>query len=115
MEDLIYYWIDIIWIPILYFGVHKKHRWWALGFVLSSMVLIRLQGEIMTFIGYEYGIINYLQSKVHTRLLAVSSLFYILYLLMAHFSPKTQGVVFMAASLSFFFMIFVVGSIVMVL
>tara|TARA_R110001592_G_scaffold3525_18_gene20023 strand:- start:8231 stop:8578 length:348 start_codon:yes stop_codon:yes gene_type:complete len=115
MESLIYYWIDVIWIPILFFGVHKKHRWWALGFVISTMILIRLQSEIMTHIGYEYGIIGYMTINVHTRLLAVSSFFYALYLLMAHFSSKTQGVVFMAASLSFFFMIFLIGSLVMLL
>ena len=115
MDGLIYYWIDIIWIPILFFGVHKKHRWWALGFVISSMILIRLQSEIMTYIGYEFGIMGFMEMNVHTRLLAVSSFFYTLFLLMAHFSSRTQGVVFMAASLSFFFMIFLVGFIFAVL
>lgn len=115
MFEIIYYWIDIIWLPVLFFGVHKRHRWWALGFGVSTMILIRLQSEIMTEIGYSTGIMPYLEMNVHTRLLMVTSFFYALYLLMAHFSPKTNGVVFMAASLSIFFMIFLVGSIVMVL
>ena len=115
MDDLLYYWIDVIWIPVLFFGVHKKHRWWALGFVISTMILIRLQSEIMISIGYEFGIVGYMTTNVYTRLLAVSSFFYALFLLMAHFSSQTRGVVFMAASLSIFFMVFLVGSIAMVL
>lgn len=115
MEALIYYWIDIVWIPVLFFGVHKKHRWYALGFVIAIMILIRLQSEIMTSIGYEYGIIGYLSWNVHTRMLAVSSFFYCFFLLIAHFSAKSEGVVFMAASLSIFFMVFLIGSIVMIL
>lgn len=115
MLHFIYLWIDTIWLPIAFFAVHKSHRWWAIGFVLGSMVLIRLLAEIFTYIGYPQGIMEIMKSNVHTRGLAVSSIFYMLFILIAHFSKNTQGVVFMAACLSFFFMIFVTSSIVMVL
>ena len=115
MDKLIYYWIDLIWVPIMFFGVHKPHRWWALGFVISSIVLIRLMVEVMTYIGYEFGIMGFWDAHVHTRGVIVSSFFYILFLLLAHFSRRTEGVVFMAACLSIFFMIFVVTATVMLL
>ncbi|MFP4098795.1 MAG: hypothetical protein ACLFU1_08445 [Alphaproteobacteria bacterium] len=115
MFNLIYHWIVLIWVPVLLFGVHKPHRWYALGFGVCSVILIHTLSELMTYIGYPNGIMSVMSSKVHSRLLIVSSIFYMLYLLLAHFSSKTMGVVFMAASLSVFFMIFVVGSIVMTL
>lgn len=115
MFEFLYFWADAIWMPIAYFSVHKKHRWWALGFVIASMVLIRLQAEIMVYIGYGNGIMGFMTSNVHTRGVAVSSFYYILFILLAHFSPKTEGVVFLAACLSLFFSIFVTAAIVMLL
>ncbi len=115
MFSAIYYWIDLIWVPILFFGVHKVHRWWALGFVIACMILVRLLSEFMTHIGYPYGIMGILEAHVHTRALVVSSFFYSFFLIIAHFSSKTEGIVFLAAALSIFFMIFLVGSLTMLL
>ncbi len=99
----------------MYWGVHKEHRWWSLGFVISCIILARLQVEIMTSIGYDFGIMGLWSAHVHTRAVLVTSIFYALFLLMAHFSRRTQGVVFLAACLSIFFMIFLVGSLSMLL
>ena len=115
MFEFLCFWVDAIWMPIAYFIVHKKHRWWALGFVIISMILIRLLAEVMISIGYENGIMGFMTSNVHTRGIAVSSFYYILFIIIAHFSPKTEGVVFLAACLSFFFAIFVTVAIVMLL
>jgi len=115
MFEVLYYWIDIIWLPIIFLSVHKKHRWWALGFAVSSLIITHLLIETMVFIGYENGIAGLLTSHVKIRSLVVSSVYYTIFLLMARYSKNTEGVVFMAACLSFFFMIFVTTSIVMVL
>ncbi len=115
MFNFLYLWADVIWLPIIFFIVHKKHRWWSLGFVISSMVLIRLLAEIMTYIGYENGIMGLMDANVHTRGLFVSSFFYFLFIIMAHYSSGTRGAVFMAGCLTFFFAIFVTGSLIMVL
>lgn len=115
MDDFISYWADILWLPTTFFLVHKQHRWWTLGFVLACMITLRLQTEIMHTIDYPHGIIGYLQSKVHTRGQTVYSVFYILFLIMAHYSPGTRGVVFMAACLAVFFMAFVVSMLSMIL
>ncbi len=111
----IYFWADAIWLPIAFFAVHKKHRWWSVAFVVASMTLIRLMSEIMIHSGYDNGIMGFMTSNVHSRGIVVSSIFYILFIIVAHFSPKTEGVVFLAACLSFFFSIFVTTSIVMLL
>lgn len=111
----IYYWIDVIWLPIAFFLVHKKHRWWSIGFVVSCMVFMRLQVELMEFIGHPNGILKLISIDVNARMLVVYSIFYMLFLVMAHYSPKTEGVVFMGACLGIFFMLFVVSSLIMVL
>ncbi len=58
---------------------------------------------------------GFLNWHVHTRGLIVSSFFYTLFMLLAHFSKKTEGIVFMAACLSIFFMIFLFASLFMLL
>lgn len=115
MLTLIYHWIDLLWIPIVFFLVHERHRWWALGFAIACSTMMHLQVEIMTSIGYQYGLMGILPLSAYTRGLIVYSLFYILFLLLAHFSPRTQGVVFMAACLAIFFMVFFTSMITMVL
>ncbi len=115
MFQIIYSWIDVIWLPIIFFGVHKNHKWWALGFGVSSIIITHLITETMVYIGHERGIMGLLDWHAQTRATVVSSFYYCLFLILAHFSKNTQGVVFMAACLSIFFMIFVTTSLVMLL
>lgn len=115
MGNLIYNWIDIIWLPIAFLFVHKQHRWWAAGFIVFCMTLMRLQTELMEYIGYPTGILPFIESHVNARLMITYSLFYIGFLILAHFSPKTQGIVFLGACLAILFMIFTVSSLIMLL
>ncbi|MCK5385082.1 MAG: hypothetical protein KAJ29_05845 [Alphaproteobacteria bacterium] len=113
--EFLYHWVDLLWIPVFFFGVHKKHCWYSVGFAIGSIILVHTLSEIMVSIGYPTGIIGYMSSNVHSRLLITSSIIYSIFLLLAHFSSKTFGIVFMAAGLTFFFLILVIGTIVMVL
>jgi hypothetical protein len=113
--SFIYQWIDALWLPLAFFVVHKPHRWWAVGFVASCMLMLRLQTELMVEIGYDKGILNFVDSPVFSRGLIVYSIIYIIYLILAYYSPGTRGVVFMAASISIFFMSLFISMIVMVL
>jgi len=115
MLNNIYLWADILWLPIVFFLVHKQHRWWAIGFVTACMVMMRMQVEIMEYGGYGNGIMPLWDIGVHARGLIIYSTFYILFLLLAHFSPNTRGVVFMAACLGLFFMAFVSSMVLMLL
>lgn len=108
-------WIDAIWIPLVLVGVHKAQRWWGLGFVLLCMVMMRLQVDLMQSIGHPFGILQLLPFHVFTKGQIVYSIFYALYIILAHYSPNTNGFIFMAASISMFFMALTVSMIVMLL
>lgn len=115
MSNLIYHWIDILWLPVAFFTVYKQHRWWAVSFVGACMLMMRLQAELMTYGGYDYGIMGLMTAHVHSRGLVTYSVFYTLFLLMAHYSPRTQGIIFMAACISIFFIAMFTAMLVMVL
>ncbi|MCB1839565.1 MAG: hypothetical protein KDI61_04795 [Alphaproteobacteria bacterium] len=77
--------------------------------------MMRLQTEIFASIHRANGIMGFMAEDVHTRAQITYSVFYVLFLLMAHFSPRTKGVVFMAACIAIFFMGFVTSTLVMAL
>ncbi len=108
-------WIDVIWLPLAFFAVHKHQRFWAIGLVAACMLMMRLQIEFMNGIGFEHGIVGLMSSHILYRALVVYSLFYMLFLMLAHYSPHTQRAVVMAAAISMFFMSFFVSTLVMVL
>ena len=115
MFELIYHWVDLLWLPVVFFTVHKRHRWWALGFVTVCIITMHLEVEIIESTSYNFGIIGLVHLKAQTRGLIVYSFFYILLLVLAHFSPRTQGIVFMATCLGIYFMAFSTSMVFMLL
>ncbi len=115
MSAFIYQWIDALWIPVGLLVVHKKHRLWAVGFIAACMLMMRLQVELLAGVGYERGIVGLMDSHIFNRGLVVYSVIYIIYFLLAYYSPGTRGSVFMAASISIFFFALFLSMIVMVL
>ncbi len=115
MGSLIYQWMDLVWLPIILFVVHKRHRLVALGFVASCMFMLRIEIEFFTAIGFPRGVFNILNHSLYERGLIVYSLTYAIYLLIAHSSPGSKPVIFMAASISMFFFAFILSLIAMVL
>lgn len=113
--DIVYQWIDLIWLPIALFVVQKEQRHWVCGFFISCILMMRMQVEVMQSIGYETGLMNLLGSNVYDRGLVIYSIFYMLYLVLAHFSPNARGPMLMAASISIFFMAFFTSTFIMVL
>ena len=112
---MIYQWLDLIWIPIGLFVVKKEQRLWVLGFFSGCMLMMRMQVELMNATNYPTGFINLMSSTAFDRGLVIYSVFYVLYLTLAHYSPNARGPVFVAASISIFFMAFFTSSIIMVL
>lgn len=106
MFELIYRWIDILWLPLAFFLVQRHQRWWAIGFIVSSMLVMRLQVEIIESTGFNFGFLGLSQLQAHTRGIFVYSFFYTLFLIFTHFSPNTRGVMLMATCLTLFFMAF---------
>lgn len=108
-------WIDLIWLPLAWLVVGKKQRWWALATIASCMVMMRLMAELMETISYPSGIIGLLAMPVEYRGIAVYNFFYMGYLILAYYSPRTYSSVFMAASITIFFASWLCFAFVMVL
>lgn len=111
--DVSYQWIDLLWLPLVFYAVHKPHRMIALGFMAGCMVMMRLQVEILTSIGYPNGIVGLMSAPVLTRGLAVYSLAYLFFFIMAYYSPGSRPVIFFAACLAIFFAGFFTSMILM--
>ncbi len=112
--QLILQWIDLIWLPLGWITVHKKQRWWAVSTLLACMAMMRMLTELMDTINHPDGIIHLISTPVSGRGMMVYSFFYAAYLLYAHFM-RSEGVIFMAASLGMFFFAAVTFTVVMVL
>jgi hypothetical protein len=109
-------WIDIIWLPLAFFFVHKDQRMWAIGTLLSCMAMMRMLSELMDSIGYSQGIIGFWTSMpVFSRGLMVYNLHYLGYLFLAYYLPNARGPMFMALSISVFFSSFVIFALLMVI
>jgi hypothetical protein len=79
------------------------------------MIMMRLMAELMEFIGYPNGLMGFMSTSVLGRGLGVYSLFYMAYILFAHFSPGRDGWLFMGVSVTMFFTAALTYTIVMVL
>ena len=105
-------WVDALWIPAALFIVHKKQRIKAVLFVLACMVSLRLQAEMIALTGFSTGFVGLFDGDVFHRGMIFYGVCIALYLILSYYSPRTRGVIYMAASLSIFFMAFV-GSMVL--
>ena len=112
---LIYQWIDALWVVAAFLVVHRDHRWWTIGLIVSCMFMMRMEIELMVGIGHERGILTFMKSHIHNRLLFVYSLLYMVFFIMAYYSQNTRGAIFMAATISFFFFALIFSVLVMVL
>lgn len=113
MIDHFYQWIDAIWLPITWFAVHKRHRIYALLFVATCMLTMRTQVALMKEIGFDGGMTPLMQAPSYDRGLILYSVFIAIYLLMAHYSPRTTTVIFVAASVSMYILAFCISMLVM--
>lgn len=111
----LYYCIDILWLPLVFVIMHKHQRFIACGFLISCMLVMRLQVELMESGGFHNGILQIMNSTVFDRSIIVYNIFYMLYFLMAYFSQKSIHFVFLGASISIFFMAFFISSLLMIL
>ena len=113
MGALIYQWIDLLWLPLTWFIVPKKFRYYALAFTLVSMMTMRLVAEIYYAIDFPLGFTPFMQAPPQTKGLILYSIIYTLYLTLAHYSPGTREIVFFAASLTIYFMTTILCVIIM--
>jgi hypothetical protein len=111
----IYYWIDLIWLPLGLLIAQKGQRFWTISFLLCSMLMMRMLVELMESIGYKNGIAGILSSDVFDRAIIVYSIFYMLFLILVHYSPGARGAIFYGSAISIFFMAFFTSTLIMLL
>jgi len=115
MGAFIYQWIDLIWLPVAWFAVHKRHRMQAMAFVVTCIVTLRTQVELMNYIGYGTGILPLMDSEIRARGLIAYGIIIGLFLILAYYSPRTRNIVFLAAAISVYLFAFCVSMTLMVL
>jgi hypothetical protein len=108
-------WLDIAWFPIALILVHKGQRLKACAFIAVCMMVMRLQIQIFDQMGFSKGITGFIDWPLIFRGYAVYGVFMLLFIILSYFSPYTRGAIYLAASLSIFFMAFTVSSIVLIL
>lgn len=115
MSQLIYQWIDLIWLPIGWFSVARQHRLKVIIFVLACAITMRTQIELVQSTGFNSGFLPLMDSPLYTRGLIIYSVMIALFLLLAHYSPRTRNIVFFTASLSIYIFAFCVSMVIMLL
>lgn len=109
-------WVDVLWLVVAFFFIHKEQRLLSFAFFVTCMMMMRLQVELMTSIGYENGLIGFAPDlSVFSRGIMVYGFFYTGFILMAHYSKGGRNIIFLGASLAVFFLALFVSTIVMVL
>ena len=111
--QLILQWIDLIWLPVALFAVHKNQRAIAGGYILSCALMLRLQGELILSTGFANGFTGMIDMSAFVRGQIVYSIFHVIYIILAIYSEKSEKVIMLAASISIFFAALCLSMIVM--
>ena len=116
LSSSIYHYIDLIWLPVAWFVAHKQHRLKALAFVATCLISLRTQVELMESTGFDTGFLpGIMDSHVYPRGLIAYSVVIMLFLILAHYSPRTEKIVFFAAALSIYILAFCFSMLLMAL
>lgn len=108
-------WIDLIWLPIALIITRRRQWPVVVSFFACCILMLRLQVELMSSMGYPNGILPLLQAPALTRGLITYSVFYALYLALVHYSPGSRKYILLAASITIFFAALFTSMIVMLL
>jgi hypothetical protein len=114
-QDFILQWFDLIWLPIGWFVVHKPHRLKTMAFIITCLLTLRTQVELMGSIDHPFGFTGLMHSDALTRGMIVYSVIIALFLLLAFFSPNTKPIVFFSVSLTIYVLAFCVSMGVMLI
>ena len=107
--------IDLIWLPIALFVVHKEQRIVTGAFFIACFIMMRLQIEMMASLGYPTGFLPLIKWPVQNTALIVYMIFYIAFIGLAYWSKGTNKHIFLAASISIFFAAMLTSMVIMVL
>lgn len=113
MHSMVLNWLDLIWLPVVFFMVQKRLRWIAVGFVTACILMLRMQYELLEeFDLQKEGIPGMLTSDPFKRGMVVYSIMILLYLILTMLSKRTMTAVYLAASITIFILSFTLSSII---
>jgi hypothetical protein len=115
LAQTLYHWIDLFWIPVALLTMEKGKRLFTVGFILSCVLLLRLQVELMQHIGFPRGIFGVMESSIYARGLITYGAFITLFMLMAYYSKGVDKSIHIAASITMMIAALCVSALVMVL
>jgi hypothetical protein len=107
--------LDLLWVPVALICGHAGQKIKAAVFVMTCAVMLRLQVQFMNEMGFASGIFKLWDMPLYTRGLLAYSFFILLFLILSYLSPRTNGFVYIAASISVFFAAFCVSTGLMVI
>lgn len=113
MISHLYQWIDLLWLPVGMAVVHKGQRLLTAIFMLVCIFSMRAQVELMESFGKPGGFTGLLSAGVFERGLVVYGIVFTLFLILAYFSPRTKGVIFLAALLTIYILSFCLSMLIM--
>lgn len=115
LTQTLYHNIDLLWVPVALVTMEKGKRLATVGFVLSCSLLLRLEQEMLERTGHANGFFGIIETGSYGRGLIVYSVFIMLFLALAYFSPGSSRIVHFAASITILIAAFCVSAIIMAL
>ncbi len=110
-----YQWIDLLWVPAALLTMERGKRLLTCAFILSCVLLLRLQVELLRQVGFPNGFFGLMAGDIYPRGLMTYGVFILLFLLMARMSLGTTKTIHMAASITILIAAFCLSSFIMVL
>lgn len=108
-------WMDLIWIPIAFFVLHKDQRIKGIIYILLCAFVMRLQVELIESTGYVTGFLPVLHNSLLQRGMITYSVFHAFFLIISYYSPRTNAYIYMGAALTIFITAFCVSGLIMIL
>lgn len=99
-------WFDLIWIPLIFIFAARRHWVTALIFVVTCILALRLQVELMVEIGHPTGFLPFVTMPALHRGYVIYGFFILVFLLLSFFSKREHALVYIAASIGMFILSF---------
>lgn len=109
-EQTLFSYIDLLWVPVAALCAHGAQKIKAVFFVLICAGMLRLQVQFMNEMGFPEGIFKLWALPLFTRGLLTYSVFILFFMVLTYYSPRVNGFVYLAASISVFFAAFCVST-----
>lgn len=106
---------DFLLAPLAALVCHKNHRILGALFVVTCLLTLRTQVELMQSTGFAMGFLPWLHSPPEVRGLFIYSIAILVFLVLARLSPKTSRIVFFAVSITVYILAFCASMVAMVL